>query len=81
MRLPIDVTLLPQDDTPPDIYRHLEDITAEFGITRELAKKNISEAQEQNRRYHDRKAVNPNFILGDQVLVNNLNKTKGLNPK
>ena len=81
MRLPIDVTLIPRDANPPDQYRHLEDLFEEFNVIHDLAKENIEQAQAQNKLYHDRKAVEPNFRLGDRVWINNQNKTVGLNPK
>ena len=81
MRLPIDVNLIPNADTPPDVFRHLQDITKEFSVTREMAKQNIKQAQEEQKRYHDQKAAKPTFKLGDKVWLTNVNKKKGLNPK
>jgi len=81
MRLPIDTALIPKDATPPDVYRHLEDMAEEFNVIHDLARDNIKRAQAQNKLYHDQKAVEPKFKLGDQVWVNNNNKTIGLNPK
>jgi hypothetical protein len=81
MRLPIDVNLIPNPDTPPDVFRHLQDITEEFSVTREMAKENIKQAQEQQKLYHDKKAVKPTFKLADKVWLNNVQKKKGLNPK
>lgn len=81
MRLPIDVDLLPNKSTSPDVFRHLQDLAAEFTVTREMAKENIKRAQAQQKEYHDRKAVQPTYKLGDRVWLTNVNKKKGLNPK
>ena len=81
MRLPIDTALLPKDATSPDLYRHLEDMTEEFRVVRDMAKQNIEAVQKQHKLYHDRKAVKPTHQLGDRVWLNNPNKTVGLNPK
>ena len=81
MRLPIDTTLLPKDDTPPDVYRHLEDLVEDFEVIHDMAKQNIQRAQEEQKKYHDRKAVKPSFQLEDMVWLENKNKTVGLCPK
>jgi hypothetical protein len=81
MRLPIDTALIPKDATPPNVYRHLEDLADEFQVIHGMARDNIKQAQAQNKLYHDRKAVKPKFKLGDRVWINNTTKTVGLNPK
>ncbi len=81
MRLPIDTNLIPNPTVSQSVYDRLQEITQQFSITREVARNNIKEAQERNKRYHDRNAVKPTFILGDRVMITNMNRTKGLNPK
>ena len=81
MRLPIDTALIPADKLPKNVLDHLQEITSQFEVTRDLAKQNIKAAQERNKRYHDRGAAKPTFYIGQQVVINNVNKTKGLNPK
>lgn len=81
MRLPIDVTLLPEKSVPKDVFQHLEDLAAEFKVTHEVAKQNIKAAQEQQKMYHDKKATKPTYKLGDLVWIVNHTKQKGLNPK
>ena len=81
MRLPLDVDLIPNRTLPQNVLDRLENITSQFRVTRDLAKQNIKRAQEQNKKYHDRNAVEPKFHLGDQVLLRNMRKQKGLNPK
>ncbi len=81
MRLPIDTALIPVDKLPKNVLDHLQEITSQFEVTRDLAKQNIKAAQERNKRYHDRGAAKPTFYIGQQVVINNVNKTKGLNPK
>ena len=81
MRLPLDTELIPSPTLQQSVYDRLQDITEQFKITREVAKQNIEQAQQRSKRYHDRKAVEPTFDIGDQVVMNNVRKQKGLNPK
>jgi hypothetical protein len=81
MRLPLDTNIIPSPTLQQSVYDRLQNITAQFKITRELAKQNIEQAQQRNKRYHDRNAVEPTFTIGDQMIMNNVNKQKGLNPK
>ena len=57
MRLPIDTALITKDATLPNVYRHLEDLADEFQVINGMAHENITQAQTQNKQYHDRKAV------------------------
>lgn len=81
MTLPIDTVLQPNTALPKSVLDHLETITEQFAVTRELAEQNIKEAQEKNKKYHDKGKLKPTFHLGDKVLMNNVKKTKGLCPK
>ena len=81
MRLPLDINLIPNNNLPQNVLDRLEDITSQFEVTRKLAKENIEQAQARNKYYHDKNAVQPSFNLGDRVTVNNVRRTKGLNPK
>jgi predicted aspartyl protease len=81
MRLPIDVTLLPDKNLPADVFKHLEDLAAEFKVTHDIAKENIKKAQEKQKEQHDKKAIKPTYKLGDLVWITNVGKEKGLNPK
>ena len=80
MRLPLDTELIPTPSLPHTVLDRLQDITNQFEITRAVAKQNIEEAQAKNKRFHDRKAAEPTFNMGDLVVINNVQKQKGLNP-
>ncbi len=81
MRLPLDTRLIPNKSFPQNTLDHLQQITSQFDITREVVKDNIKTAQERNKVAYDRGSVNPSYRLGDLVLINNVTKKKGLNPK
>ena len=81
MRLPLDTALVPNLGLGQTVLDRLQEITEHFNITRELAKTNIEDAQERDRKHHDKNAKKPTFALGDQVLLNRVAKTPGLNPK
>lgn len=81
MRLPLDTVLVPNNNLPKSVLDHMQNITEQFELTRDIAKQNIKEAQEKNKALHDKGRQKPTFHLGDQVLINRVAKTKGLNPK
>ncbi len=81
MRLPIDTALIPADKLPKNVLDHLQEITSQFEVIRDLTKQNIKAAQERSKRCNDRGAAKPTFYIGQQVVINNVNKTKGLNHK
>ena len=83
MSVPGDVNLLPKP-TLPETYQqilkqHLDDVK----ICREVARQNMLHNQELNRSEHDRnkKAQEPTFKVGEQVLMRNEAVPVGLVPK
>lgn len=48
--LAIDIELIPNKELPKNGLDHLKEISQQFGVTREIAKQNIQEAQLRNKK-------------------------------
>ena len=85
MRHPIDHALLPKDFLSKTTKQHLADIQQTLKITHEIAKQNQEDRQDKQKKYYDTNAKEPEFKIGDKVLVQNsvqeIGKSKKLSPK
>ena len=85
MRHPIDHALLPKDSLSKTTKQHLADIQQTLKITHEIAKQNQEDRQDKQKKYYDTNAKEPEFKIGDKVLVQNsvqeIGKSKKLSPK
>ena len=75
MRTPIDAALLQSNDVPATVNQYLSDISRNIDEGREIAQKNVAEAQGIYKHYYDR-GQNPEgvFGLGDYVLLKEMVK-------
>ena len=81
MATPIDTQLLSSFSQAPDFQDRLQIVLEGLQTCREVAKENIKRHQEENKRYHDRRAREPQYEIGHKVLVSKENKPVGLSKK
>jgi transposase InsO family protein len=81
MSTPIDTQLLPNFSQAPDFQERLQVVLEGLQVSREVAKENIKRHQEENKKYHDRKAREPQYRIGQKVLVSRESKPVGLSRK
>ncbi|KAK3107183.1 hypothetical protein FSP39_008753 [Pinctada imbricata] len=81
MNLPFDTSLIPKDGMNKDAKSHVTDLLSHLKLTQKIASKNIKEAQERQKKQHDKKAITPNFNTGDLVLLHTTRMPVGLSPK
>ena len=81
MNLPIDTSLIPKTSLGLDSQQYFEQLLQNLKIAKEIAGTNIKIAQEKSKQHHDRKAKEPGFKVGDQVLLRSMKVPKGYSPK
>jgi hypothetical protein len=81
MNLPIDTSLIPKTEMGLDGVVFFDQLYKNLGVAREIAGDNLKIAQEKSKTRHDAKSKDPNFKVGDWVLLRNMKTQKGLSPK
>ncbi|KAK3101592.1 hypothetical protein FSP39_004699 [Pinctada imbricata] len=81
MRLPFDIDLQPKDNLGQDTKDYLQEFLSRLQVANEIAKKNTEYHQQKNKERYDRTAREPNFKVGDLVLINSHHVPKGQSAK
>ena len=81
MNLPIDTSLIPRTEMGLDGVIFFDQLFKTLGVAREIAGENIKFAQEKSKKRYDQKAKDPNFKVGDWVLLRNMTSRKEVSPK
>ncbi|XP_013384833.1 general transcription factor 3C polypeptide 1-like [Lingula anatina] len=81
MRTPFDVKMAPKDKLPNSIREYVQDHLETLEWGREQAKKNKEMASTANKKHYDKKAKNPTFQIGDEVLLHVPKPPPGLSSK
>ncbi len=81
MRTFVDVALLPKQSMGHSARQYIETIQKNIELSKKIAKHNLEKAQQRNKEYYDRKAREPDFRVGQQVLKHNPKTEKGKSPK
>ena len=69
MKLPIDVALTPKPSVGKNNRRYLAEVLENIDLARQIASQNMKQAQENYKQQYDKRAKDPNFELGDKVLL------------
>ena len=69
MLLPFDTSLKPANTLPIKARSHMQAILENLELAETIAEENIKKSQESSKTYYDKKSKNPNFSLGDRVLL------------
>lgn len=81
MRLPVDVALQPKPTLAAEPKLHLARVLEQLKLSREVAAQNMKEKQHKYTQQHDKKAENPNFMVGSKVWLYCSRVPKGKSPK
>jgi len=80
-RLPLDVSLLPPTNLTASNSEYHTMIVKNLAIAQDLAAQEISKKQHNMKDYHDKNAGQPNFTIGQKVLLHDPRNRKGLSRK
>ena len=81
MNLPFDIALQPKDNIGKTAKEYLEQLIEHLKVVQVVAKKNVDEVQVKTKARYDEKAKDPNFAIGDQVMLKCMKVPKGFSPK
>ena len=81
MTLPFDTSLIPRENLSSEAKTHVADLMHRLETARELATKNVQKAREHQKEQYDKKSEEPNFRIGDLVLLHSTRVPQGLSPK
>ena len=81
MNCPIDTELVPTNAWPKNVKEHIKKLQDTHSEAHEIAKSNIQNAQKRNKTYYDRKTQEPNFKVGDTVLLTKFRQTPNTSQK
>ena len=80
-RLPLDTALIPTVTSGTTHEQHLRRIIENQKVCRELVKENTLKAQQKFKRYYDKTAATPKFMVRDNVWLYNPKTEPGKSPK
>lgn len=81
MNVPFDTNLIPTDSAPQNVRTHMENLKHTLQITQQIAKENIELTQQKTKTRYDTRTAEPQYQLGDKVLLRTMKTPKGLSPK
>ena len=81
MRLGVDVKYLDNDDLPASAADYVDKLKARLKLTQEIARENNLEAQSKSKQQYDKGKKEPDFEVGDRVLLLRKGRRVGENPK
>ena len=81
MLTPIDTEMIPPADVPNTHAQHLKQIVENLRLATTLAKENVKHNIERNRKAYDATAKDPDFKIGQTVLLYTPHVQKGLSAK
>ncbi|XP_061175622.1 uncharacterized protein LOC133184550 [Saccostrea echinata] len=80
-KTPLDTSLNPAEIVGQNAKEYVDSIHKELKKARELATRNIEEAQEKYKTQHDKRATPPEFRIHEKVWLRSKKKQVGLTPK
>ena len=81
MNLPIDTSLIPKPTLHVNVRQYFEQLIGRLKFVKEIARKNMQAAQDKAKHNHDLKAKEPDYKVGDKVLLKNEKVSQGLSVK
>lgn len=81
MNMPFDVAVLPKESISKSAKEHLDDLIKHLKVVKDISKRNVQNSQEKAKSHHDKKAKNPDFRVGNRVLLQCMKVPKKLSPK
>lgn len=81
MNIPFDIAVKPKDNLGKPAKEHIDELIEHLTIVQKIAKRNVSKVQEKTKETYDKKAKQPDFKVGDRVLLQCMKIPKGFSPK
>lgn len=81
MNLPFDVSMMPKENIGKTAQEYITDLIEHLKIVQDLAKDRVSISQEKTKTRFDKTAQQPQFKVGDRVLLKCMKIPKGFSPK
>ena len=81
MLTPIDTEIMPPENVPKTYEQHLKQTIENLRLARSLAKENVNRNIDKNKEAYDANAKEPNFKVGQTVLLYTPQVQKGLSSK
>ena len=69
MRTPLDNALLPKAHLGQTVKDFLEDVQSSLKQANQIARENTTKAKQKQKQYYDKNAEEPNFAVGQKVLL------------
>lgn len=69
MNLPFDIGKQPKENMSADVNDHINDVIYKLKIAKNIARQNIEHHQEKNKKNYDKKDKEPEFRVGQKVLL------------
>ena len=81
MKTPTDINLLPKETLNKSTKEYVQELTHNLETANRLASENMKNAQLKHKAYHDKKAKEPNFKIGQSVWKYDPKVPKGTSSK
>lgn len=81
MYLPFDTSLIPKYGINQDAKTHVTNLMKHLKLVHEIATQNIQHARQKQKEQYDKTSKEPNFSVGQSVLLHKPNVQNGLSPK
>lgn len=81
MYLPFDTSLIPKDGMNQDAKAHVTNLMKHLKVVQEIAEQNIQHARQKQKEQYDKNTREPDFDVGQSVLLHQTYVPKGLSPK
>ena len=81
MNLPFDIGIQPKENMGSDAKDHINDVNDKLKIAKIIGRQNIEHHQEKNKGNYDKKAKEPEFRVGQTLLLRVYKIPKGLSRK
>ena len=81
MNLPFDIGIQPKENMGLEAKEHINAVIEKLNIAKTIARQNIERHQEKNKDNYDKKAKEPEFRVGQKVLLRVYKIPKGLSRK
>ena len=81
MYIPFDTLLVPKDGMKQDAKTHVTNLLKHLKVVNEIASENIQHARQKQKQQYDKNTKEPNYYVGQTVLLHKPQVPKGLSPK
>ncbi|CAC5378790.1 unnamed protein product [Mytilus coruscus] len=81
MNIPFDISVLLKENLAKSAKQHLQELIDHLKVVKKISTQNVEVAQEKSKQNYDKKAKEPDFRVGNRVLLQGMKVPKGLSSK